>query len=100
MRPFRLPTRRAEIDLSQRDAVLRAARVAAGFRGFSLRDRHERLPTIASGASTERQLARRGDHLEEAAVVRDHDKRPVVADKRELELLDGLEVEVVGGLVE
>src|SRR5436190_561726 len=48
----------------------------------------------------ERELPGRLDPIEEAAVVADHDKGAVVAAERRLELLDGLQVEVVRGLVE
>jgi len=62
MRPLRLPAGRAEIHDGERDAVLGATLVAAGFRRFSLRDGHERLPTIASrcepsaGTSSQRSV--------------------------------------------
>jgi len=40
------------------------------------------------------------DGIQEGPVVRDHDERPVVSAESLLELLDGLEVEVVRRLVE
>ena len=56
----------------------------------------------AAGAElqSERELPRRRDRFEEAAVVGDDDEGAVVAAERLLELLDRLEVEVVGRLVE
>ena len=54
----------------------------------------------AGPGALERELARRRDALEEAAVVGDHDRRSLVDDERGLELLDRLEVEVVRRLVE
>jgi hypothetical protein len=69
MRPLRLAAVRTEIDLRQRDTVRGTALVAAGFRGFSLRDGHERLPTIASSASCQRHLAGRSERFEKSPVV-------------------------------
>src|SRR5205814_6747456 len=98
--PLRLPAIRAEIDLRECDAMRGTALVAAGFRRLSLRDGHERLPTIASGTSRERHLTGRRDGVEEPPIVRDDDERPVVTDERELELLDSFEIEMVRRLVE
>ena len=79
------------------DPMLRAALVAPRLGRLSLRDGHQRLTSIATGLARASGWARR---LEEAAVVRDDDDRPLEAGERRLELLDRLEVEVVRGLVE
>ena len=70
VRPLRLMAGRADVDARRLDAVLRAALVAAGLRGFLLGDCHERLPSIATG---DIDLVG-ATALEEAPVVRDDDE--------------------------
>ena len=95
--------------------MLSAALVAPGLGCLSLGDCHERPQSVAEHApggsqmghfrrsqhrSSERELPCRLDRIQEGAVVRDDDERAVVAAERLLELFNGLQVEVVGGLVE
>ena len=106
VRPRRRPAVRADVRTrGDVDAVLGAALVAAGLRGLSLGDCHERLavyrkPTARTSESAEREPAASARRLEEAPVVRDDDERRRRSRERLLELLDGLEVEVVRRLVE
>jgi hypothetical protein len=56
--------------------------------------------TTAGGTSREHELPRGLDRFQEASIVRHDDECPVIGAQCQLELLDGLEVEVVRRLVE
>ena len=105
MRALRLPAGRAELDARDGDPMLRAALVAPRLRRLSLRDGHKRLRSIArSGFSLIAVL--RCDRPARARASPGSGgrgrRRPSCPRTRErgLELLDGLEVEVVRRLVE
>ena len=92
-------------DARRVDPVLGAALVAAGLRGLSLRDGHERRAMVAD--SSERRALSRAARSRVGATAsrkrrswRDDDERAVPARERLLELLHGLEIEVVRRLVE
>ena len=86
--------------------MLGSALVATGLGCLSLGDCHERpqsvpeSPPVGRRRLTQLELPRRLDRIEEGAVVGDDDEGAIVRAQGLLELLDGLEVEVVRRLVE
>ena len=96
MHPLRLLAGRADLHVRGGERVLRAALVAPRPGCLSLRDGHERLGTIAAASALSSARSARGKRrsCETTTSV------PRVVDERALELLDGLEIEVVRRLVE